>query len=90
MSDRTSRLIVRLIDGVSGPAAVMRASMERLKAAGLGVNTRLAGAQMAVGAAMAANNRKLGALRMQLVDAGAGVLGFAPGAFPDDPGRRRF
>lgn len=75
MSDRTSRLIVRLIDGVSGPAAVMRASMERLKAAGLGVNTRLAGAQMAVGAAMAANNRKLGALRMQLVDAGAGVWG---------------
>ncbi len=56
MADRTSRLIVRLIDGVSGPAAAAATGLRRL----LGVSERAAVAQRGT---MAAAGRDLGMIR---------------------------
>lgn len=72
MPNLTSQLIVRLIDGVSGPAKAAAASLRGVGAAAKGIN--LSGMQANLSGAIAANNRALDATRGRLVDAAAGFL----------------
>lgn len=70
MPNLTSQLIVRLIDGVSGPAKGAAAALRGIGAAAKSIN--LAGAQAGLASRIDANNRALDATRGKLLDAVAG------------------
>ena len=74
MPNLTSQLIVRLIDGVTGPARNAANSLRGIGAAARSLNgAGLAGMQQRFGAAISANNEKLAIMRGRLFDAAAGA-----------------
>ena len=75
MATLTSQLIVRLIDGISGPARAAASSLRGIGAAARSVSggaSGLAATQQKLASAIQVNNEKLAATRGQLVDAAAG------------------
>ena len=75
MANLTSQLLVRLIDGVSGPAKAAAQALRGIGAAARSVSggaSGLAATQQKLASAIQVNNEKLAATRGQLVDAAAG------------------
>ena len=73
MATLTSQLLIRLIDGVSGPARVAVAGLRTIQTAARGMSTGFAATQMRLGAALEANNAKLAAMRGRMFEAAAGA-----------------
>lgn len=75
MADLTSRLLVKLVDGVSGPARGASAALRKLNNSARGVNGggALVAMQERIGKAAERNNRAIEALQGRLVMAGAGA-----------------
>lgn len=76
MTDRTSRLIVRLVDGVSGPARAAAGALRGLSAAATGsTGASLVAMQGRVAKAMERNSQAIATMQTKLM--GAAVTGYA-------------
>ena len=73
MADLTSNLIVRLIDGVSGPASAAGRAIRGMRSAVAATSGRIATAQADVRTAIEANAQRMDVMRGRMVDAAAGA-----------------
>lgn len=69
----TSRLVIQLVNGVSGPARAVASSLSGINRVVQGMDGRVRAGQAGLASAIAANNRSLEAVRGRMLDAAAGA-----------------